>query len=319
MTRSRVCSSNAAPTRTGASPRRPQGRALHAAASAGKRELVELLLAHGADPNGGVDSSGVPVSVAATPEIRALLVARGGTTDPYDTSWIDDDAELARVAGDPTETVRVSAGFAMVVGDGRRDRLERLLAAGLRVPSVLTGCQGYLLAHTDMLRTLLAHGMSPNLMNWQHQTLLHLVCQAEGLPRTGQDQRRRRARGHSSRRRRQTLLRGMRNIDRHRSPGRPARTLWRWWSFSSPAVSPRTFPTMNRGPRRSRGPNGASMRRSCRSSGSMELIDSCGRSLAASASRDAPHERKPHAALIRSIAVRQARAQRQAAAAVRFI
>jgi uncharacterized protein len=29
-----------------------------------------------------------------------------------------------------------------------------------------------------MLRTFLAHGMSPDLMNWQHQTLLHLVCQA---------------------------------------------------------------------------------------------------------------------------------------------
>ena len=27
-----------------------------------------------------------------------------------------------------------------------------------------------------MLRTLLAHGMSADLMNWQHQTVLHLVC-----------------------------------------------------------------------------------------------------------------------------------------------
>jgi ankyrin repeat protein len=27
-----------------------------------------------------------------------------------------------------------------------------------------------------MLRTLLAHGMSPDLMNWQHQTLLHFAC-----------------------------------------------------------------------------------------------------------------------------------------------
>ena len=61
----------------------------------------------------------------------------------------------------------------MVVGDGRRDRLERLLTAGLRVPPVLTGCQSYLLTHADMLRTLLAHGMSPDLMNWQRQTLLH--------------------------------------------------------------------------------------------------------------------------------------------------
>lgn len=166
-------------------PTAPKGRALHAAAAAGKRELVELLLAHGADANSSVDSSGNAVVAAATPEIRALLVARGGTPDPYDTSWIDDDEALARVAGDPTEIVRISASFPMVVSDRRRDRLERLLAAGLRVPPVLTGCQGYLLAHTDMLRTLLTHGMSPDLMNWQHQTLLHLVC--EGRDYRGRD------------------------------------------------------------------------------------------------------------------------------------
>jgi len=159
-----------------AEPTAPKGRGLHAAARAGKLELVELLLAHGADPNSDIDSSGNAVVAAATPEIRALLVARGGSPDPYDTNWIDDDAELRRAAADPTEVVRISAAFAMVVGDGRRDRLERLLAAGLRVPPVLTGCQGYLLTHTDMVRTLLAHGMSPDVMNWQHQTLLHHVC-----------------------------------------------------------------------------------------------------------------------------------------------
>jgi ankyrin repeat protein len=36
-----------------------------------------------------------------------------------------------------------------------------------------------------MLRTLLTHGMNPNLMNWQHQTLLHLVC--HGPNSTGSD------------------------------------------------------------------------------------------------------------------------------------
>jgi uncharacterized protein len=164
-------------------PTAPKGRSLHAAARAGKRELVESLLACGADPNSGVDSCGNALLAAATPEIRALLVARGGTPDPYDTSWIDDDDELRRVAGDPTETVRVSAAFAMVVGDGRRDRLERLLAAGLRVPPVLTGCQSYLLTHSDMLRTLLAHGMSPDLMNWQRQTLLHHICRQPEMKR----------------------------------------------------------------------------------------------------------------------------------------
>lgn len=160
-------------------PTAPKGRALHSAASAGNRELVALLLARGADPNSDVDSSGNAVTAAATAGIRALLVERGGTPDPYDTTWIDDDDELRRVAADPAEVVRISAAFAMVAGDGRRDRLERLLAAGLRVPPVLTGCQGYLLAHADMLRTLLAHGMIPDVMNWQHQTLLHHVCAAQ--------------------------------------------------------------------------------------------------------------------------------------------
>ena len=159
-------------------PTAPKGRSLQAASSAGRRDLVELLLAYGADPNSAVDSSGNAVSAAATPEIRALLVARGGAPDPYDTGWIDDDEELRRVTKNPTDPVRVSAAFAMVAGDGRKDRLERLFSAGLRVPAVLTGCQGYLLARTDMLRMLLAHGMSPDLMNWQHQTLLHLTCEA---------------------------------------------------------------------------------------------------------------------------------------------
>ena len=164
-------------------PTASSGRSLRVASGAGRREMVELLLAHGADPNSIVESSGSPVSAAATPEIRALLIARGGIPDPYDTDWIDDDEELRRVAADPTETVRVPAAFAMVVGDGRRDRLQRLFDAGLRVPPVLTGCQGYLLAHADMLRTLLAHGMNPDLMNWQRQTLLHHICRQPEMKR----------------------------------------------------------------------------------------------------------------------------------------
>ena len=94
----RACFSSVAPTRTGVNPRRRRVDRCTRRRRAGKRDLVELLLACGADPNSGVDSSGNAVSAAATPEIRALLVARGGTPDPYDTSWIDDDEELRRVA-----------------------------------------------------------------------------------------------------------------------------------------------------------------------------------------------------------------------------
>jgi hypothetical protein len=59
-----------------------------------------------------------------------------------------------------------AAHFAfMCCGGGRRDLLDKLLRAGVQVPAVITSCQTYLLKHTDMLRTLLAHGMSPDLMN----------------------------------------------------------------------------------------------------------------------------------------------------------
>jgi ankyrin repeat protein len=164
----------------GADPTWPEygadrGAALRlAVAGDGDRELVELLLAHGADPNSGVDSGG-SATLAASPALRPLLVAHGGKLDADDVIWLDDDEEVVRRAkADPAS---VNGGvFTTVVTKGKRELLLRLLDAGVHVPAVLTGCQGYLLEHTDMLRTLLAHGMTPDLMNWQHQTLLHLVC-----------------------------------------------------------------------------------------------------------------------------------------------
>jgi ankyrin repeat protein len=137
------------------------------------REFVELLLAHGADPNSGVDSGGT-ATWAAIPAFRPLLIARGGRLSAEDLIGAeDDDAVMRRVAQEPGVC---GAIFTTVVSHGKRDLLRRLLDAGIRAPAVLTGCQGYLLDHTDMLRTLLERGMCADLMNWQHQTLLHLVC-----------------------------------------------------------------------------------------------------------------------------------------------
>ncbi|HEX5110338.1 MAG TPA: ankyrin repeat domain-containing protein [Vicinamibacterales bacterium] len=163
----------------------PRGASLHYASRAGNLPLVELLLAHGADPNSDIDSAGNSTFVAKTPEIRALLMARGGTIDPYDLVWLDEDDEVMRqVTANPQSAQRGCGGvFTAVVTRGKRDLLARLLKAGIRVPPVVTGCQSYLMEQTDMLQTLLAHGMSPDLMNWQHQTLLHMVCR--GPDKTG--------------------------------------------------------------------------------------------------------------------------------------
>jgi len=156
----------------------PKGAALHAAARAGDRELVELLLAHGADPNAHVESSGNAVYAAKTPELRKLLMARGGMLDPYDLVWLDEDDEvMRRVTEDPASAELGCGGvFTAVCTRGKRDLLVRLLDAGIRVPPVVTACRSYLLENVEMLRMLLASGMSPDLPDWQGQTFLHGLC-----------------------------------------------------------------------------------------------------------------------------------------------
>ena len=167
----------------GADPSWPEkdakkGAALHTAARAGDRELVELLLNHGADPNSHVESSGNAVFAARTPELRALLMARGGSLDPYDLVWLDEDDEvIRRVTEDPSSAELGCGGvFTAVCTRGKRDLLVRLLDAGIRVPAVVTGCRSYLLENVEMLRMLLASGMSPDMPDWQGQTFLHGLC-----------------------------------------------------------------------------------------------------------------------------------------------
>jgi ankyrin repeat protein len=142
------------------------------------RSMVELLLAHGADPNAHSDSAGNAVYAAKTAEIRALLKAHGGTVDPYDLVWMDEDDEVVRLVKEDPKSAELGCGgvFTAVVTRQKRDLLKRLLDAGIRVPAVVTGCQSYLLEQADMLQTLLDHGMNPDTCSWQGQTMLHCLC-----------------------------------------------------------------------------------------------------------------------------------------------
>ena len=175
----------------GADPTHPdwdasRGAALHEAARQGNEPIVRLLLDHGADPNGFVNASGNAVFAAKTPEIRRLLIERGGTIDPYDLVWLDEDDEVMRqVTKDPTSAEAGCGGvFTAVVTKGKHELLQRLLDAGFRVPARVEGCHSYLFERPDMLRTLIASGMSPDLPGGHGMTPLHDLCTRDTRDRT---------------------------------------------------------------------------------------------------------------------------------------
>lgn len=153
-------------------PDAPHGRSVHAAAELGNLAIVKLLLEYGADANEDIDSTSPASYFAATSEIRALLESQATGPNLWDTIWVEnDDAVLRRIAADPAGH-EFDIGVAFTMSAHEPHRLARLLDAGLRMPAVHTACQGYLVKPA-VLRALLAHGMSPDQMNWQHQTLLH--------------------------------------------------------------------------------------------------------------------------------------------------
>ena len=156
----------------------PRGLALYSAARRGNRAMVELLLDHGADPNANVNASGNPTYGASTPELRQLLISRGGRLDCYDLVWLGEDDEVVRrVTADPNEAHAGCGGvFAAAATLHKRDLAVRLIAAGARIPPVLSACRSYLMEDPEILRLLLANGMNPDLPNWQRATPIHDLC-----------------------------------------------------------------------------------------------------------------------------------------------
>ena len=153
--------------------------------SAGNRQLVEMLLAAGADPNSYLDSAGNATYVARTAELRALLLAHGGTLDTYDLVWLgEDDEAVRRVSANP-RTANAGCGgvLAAAATQGKRELLIRLLDAGARVPPVVNDCRSYLFSGPDMIRLLLASGMNPDLPSWLMTTTLHDLCSRDSRGR----------------------------------------------------------------------------------------------------------------------------------------
>lgn len=164
----------------------PHGTSLWHAARRGDADVARMLLEAGADPNAGIESSGTATWMAKEPELRRLFEQHGGYVDAT-SHLLDGNIEAVLALADATPD-EVSAGgcggiFTMVAMSERRDLLQPLLARGVRVPDVVTGCRTYLWKTPDMTRVLLEHGMNPNLPNWQRVTPLHDICNRDGRGR----------------------------------------------------------------------------------------------------------------------------------------
>jgi ankyrin repeat protein len=170
----------------------PHGHALWQAVWLRQREIIDLLLARGADPNAMVESSGSPMMLARKdPELTALLIEHGGIVSAsprdqvgrlIDEGQLDDAERLLREHPEWLGDQEHGWGDGILAGPanaGRHDVIEMLLRVGARVPLVSKWAPYYYFKHEETAAFLLDRGMDPNHMNWHRFTLLHHMA-AEG-------------------------------------------------------------------------------------------------------------------------------------------
>ncbi len=168
----------------------PRGHALWNAVYENDRNIADLLLRHGADPNGMVESSGTPMDMARDkPALRELLRAQGGA-DPHGHRHEIGRAIAERrfadaerlIGADTSILEEADWGDGILAGpahDGNHEALAILMRLGARVPPVSKWAPYYYFKHERTAAFLLEHGMDPNHMNWHRVTLLHHMA-AEG-------------------------------------------------------------------------------------------------------------------------------------------
>ena len=92
---------------------------------------------------------------------------------------LKDRPELAR-----EETSSWGEGvLAIPANRGWREMIELVMRYGARVPDVSKWAPEYYFKHYDIAAFLMANGMNPNHMSWQHVTLLHDMAQRGNIPK----------------------------------------------------------------------------------------------------------------------------------------
>ncbi|MCC7495780.1 MAG: ankyrin repeat domain-containing protein [Fimbriimonadaceae bacterium] len=172
----------------GADPNRPEpgiaprGGALNAAAGKGRRAICELLLAHGADPNQDVESSGNVVSMAAHfghHELVEWLLTQGAQWP----EWYLIDRRLApelaaRIAEQPAVGRDVMT-FLAAAETGERALWEQFPRCR---PDIWQHSEAFWGPTVEATTELLAAGLDPSRAGWLGVTAAHRLAGQGNLP-----------------------------------------------------------------------------------------------------------------------------------------
>jgi ankyrin repeat protein len=171
------------------------GTPLWYSALAGHREITELLLDRGADPNANVYASGWPLRNAWNHKddtVKRLLLARGAQLQPYMIAELHDVEEAKRLldrdAGEQIATELLDAA-----GDSGCPQIVELALKRLDWPRSDSKWRWYLIqpirgigssqpdheGHFRCMRLLLEHGISPDVGAFG-QTALHFTAAWHG-------------------------------------------------------------------------------------------------------------------------------------------
>jgi ankyrin repeat protein len=174
------------------------GSPLWYAALARQRDIVELLLDRGADPNANVYASGWPLRNAYDDEVlRRLLLERGAKPQPYMVAEAHDTDEARRLlAADATE--ELARELAWSAADHGCPAIVELALARLNWPAndprwdwiMIQPIRGIGYDDSDQegffkcMALLLGHGINPNVSSRFGQTAMNFAAARNGLSET---------------------------------------------------------------------------------------------------------------------------------------
>ena len=151
----------------------PVGGSLYEAAGRGYNEILELLLEHGGNPNQDVESSGCVLSAAQEEDIKQMLRQRGAIVDPFGCCYYGYAEDFAKQCEKDPHTANDSWLFSFAAERGYRDVVEVFLK---HQPDLWRRMPARLGETPEITNWMIESGMQVNQVDWLGVHQLHHGC-----------------------------------------------------------------------------------------------------------------------------------------------